>query len=57
MPVTMKQRIEEKIDQHVEKILAKEELDEKDFATLQVCYTLYALREVNTIPPIGIGCC
>ena len=55
--MTMKQRIEEKIDQHAEKILAKEELDEKDFATLQMCYTLYALREVHAVPPMGISCC
>ena len=55
--MTMKQRIEEKIDQHVEKILAKEDLDEKDFATLKMCYTLYALREAQAILPIGIGCC
>ena len=53
--MTMKQRIEEKIDQHVEKILAKEELDDKDFATLQLCYTLYAMREAYAIPPVPIG--
>lgn len=53
--MTMKQRIEEKIDQHVERILAKEELDDKDFATLQLCYTLYAMREAYAMPPTTIG--
>lgn len=49
-----KQRIEAKIDQYVEKILSKEDLDEKDFATLQVCYTLYAMREAYAMQtPVG----
>ena len=54
--MTMKQKIEAKIDAHVEKLLAKEELDEKAFAMLQMCYTLYALREAQAAPPFGIGC-
>ena len=37
--MTMKERIEEKMDEYVEKILDKEDIDEKDFATLQICYT------------------
>lgn len=53
--MTMKQRIEEKIDRHVEKILAKEELDDKDFATLQLCYTLYAMREAYAMPQAPTG--
>lgn len=50
-----KRRIEEKIDQYVEKILNKDELDEKDFATLQLCYTLYAMREAYAMQPAIVG--
>ena len=54
--MTMKERIEEKMDEYVEKILDKEEIDEKDFATLQICYTFYAMRELRAFPQ-GVAIC
>ena len=51
-----KKRIEEKIDQYVEKLLEKEELSESDFSMLQVCYTLCAMREAYAMQTPTIGC-
>ena len=41
----MKEKIKAKIDEYVQKILDKPEIDKDDFMTLQMCYNFYSMAE------------